>query len=63
MYITNNPPITNPINCAKTNPITDSGEIPVNEFVKDRAKVKAGLANAVEEVNSIAAPIQIGTQT
>ena len=61
--MTNSPPITKPISCTKTNPITESGEIPVNEFVKDRAKVKAGLAKDVEEVKSIAAPIQIGTQT
>jgi hypothetical protein len=35
----------------------------VNEFVKDLARVKAGLAKEVEGVKNMAAPIQIGTQT
>jgi hypothetical protein len=63
MYITSNPPTSRPTSWAKTNPITESGEIPVNEFVKDLARVNAGLAKEVEGVKNMAAPIQIGTQT
>jgi hypothetical protein len=63
MYITNSPPTTKPTSWAKTNPITESGEIPVNESVKDLARVKAGLAKDVEGVKNMAAPIQMGNQT
>jgi hypothetical protein len=61
--IESSPPIIKPTNWAKINPGTEPASIPVKESVKDRAKVKAGFAKDEEEVKSMAAPIQIGTQT
>ena len=37
--------------CAITKPMTSAGSIPTNVFVKLRAKVTAGLAKNVDEVN------------
>ena len=45
------------------NPKTELWAIPVNESVRDLAKVNAGFANAPEGANSIAPPSHSGTQT
>jgi hypothetical protein len=40
-----------PANCAATNAGTSDGRIPENVFETARAKVTAGLANEVDDVN------------
>ena len=46
-----------PNNCATINPVTSIGRIPANVLLAARARVTAGLANEVEEVNQYAAVI------
>jgi hypothetical protein len=40
-----------PMHWATTKPGTSKGRIPENVFVTDRARVTAGLANEVDDVN------------
>jgi hypothetical protein len=49
------------MNSASTNIGTDWGAIPANVSVSERATVAAGLANAVEDVNRIAAAMSAPT--
>ena len=46
-----------PRNCAATKPGTSAGRMPANVSLRQRARVTAGLAKEVEDVNQYAAVI------
>ncbi len=53
--------IAKPTSCIKINIGTDSGAMPANVLVRLRAKVTAGFARDVDDVNQYAPPIQTPT--